>query len=163
MASEAIADGTVVTIHYTLRDSDGHVIDSSSDGEPLCYLHGADNIVPGLERELNGRRVGDRIQAVVAPEDGYGTRSGPEPQEVPRSAFPEDADLEEGMQVVANGPDGSFPLWVVDVDQERVIVDHNHPLAGVTLHFDVEVAGVRAATADEKQHGHPHGPGGHHH
>lgn len=161
---DAIADGSVVTIHYTLKNADGDVLDSSVGGEPMDYLHGAENIVPGLEKELAGRTVGDRVEATVAPAEGYGERSGPEPQPVPRSSFPDDADLEEGMQVFARGPDDqTFALWVVGVDEDSVVLDHNHPLAGVTLHFDVEVKAVRPATEEEVQHGHPHGPNGHHH
>jgi FKBP-type peptidyl-prolyl cis-trans isomerase SlyD len=164
MTTEAIADGAVVTIHYTLKNPEGEVIDSSVGGEPMDYLHGAENIVPGLESKLTGLAVGAKIQAVVAPEDGYGERSGPEPQPVPRSSFPDEADLHEGMQVMARGPeDETFALWVVGVDEDSVVLDHNHPLAGVTLHFDVEVTGIRAATEEEVAHGHPHGPGGHHH
>jgi FKBP-type peptidyl-prolyl cis-trans isomerase SlyD len=161
---ELIADDKVVSLHYTLRDDDGDVIDSSSDGEPLEYLHGAGNIVPGLERQLAGKRIGDRLTAVVKPEDGYGLPEGPGPQAVPRGSFPDDVELEEGLQFFAHGPDGEeFPLWVVGVEKDTVVVDSNHPLAGVTLHFEVEVIGLRDATADEKEHGHPHGEGGHHH
>lgn len=164
MTASAIADGSVVTIHYTLKNADGDVLDSSVGGEPMDYLHGAENIVPGLERELAGHSIGDRVEAVVAPAEGYGERSGPEPQPVPRSSFPDDADLQEGMQVFARGPDEqTFALWVVGLDEESVVLDHNHPLAGVTLHFDVEVTGIRAATEEEVAHGHPHGPNGHHH
>lgn len=158
-----IADDKVVSIHYTLRDDDGDVIDSSSGGEPLEYLHGAGNIVPGLERQLAGKRIGDKLTAVVKPEDGYGVPQGPGPQAVPRASFPEDVELEEGLQFFAGGPDGDIPLWVVAVEDDVVLVDANHPLAGVTLHFEVEVVGLRDATADEKEHGHPHGEGGHHH
>lgn len=164
MTASAIADGSVVTIHYTLKNADGDVLDSSVGGEPMDYLHGAENIVPGLERELAGHSIGDRVEAVVTPAEGYGERSGPEPQPVPRSSFPDDADLQEGMQVFARGPDEqTFALWVVGLDEDSVVLDHNHPLAGVTLHFDVEVTGIRAATEEEVAHGHPHGPNGHHH
>jgi FKBP-type peptidyl-prolyl cis-trans isomerase SlyD len=160
----AIAEGMVVSFHYTLKNDEGDILDTSSGREPLMYLHGAGNIVPGLERELAGRAVGDQVQAVVSPEDGYGVRQGPGPQAVPRARFPEDADLEEGMQVYAQGPNGdAFPLWVVDIADDHVLLDHNHPLAGVTLHFDVEVTEIRSATDEEMAHGHPHGPDGHHH
>jgi FKBP-type peptidyl-prolyl cis-trans isomerase SlyD len=162
--TQQIADGMVVSMHYTLTNPDGQVIDSSSDGDPLTYLHGAGNIVPGLEAKLAGAGVGDKVNAVVAPADGYGERSGPEPQPVPRDRFPEDADLKPGMQIVAQGPSGEqFALWVVGLKDNDVLLDHNHPLAGVTLHFDVEVTEIRAATDEEKAHGHPHGPGGHDH
>lgn len=159
-----IADGTVVGIHYTLRNQDGDVLDSSSEGAPLSYLHGASNIVPGLERQLAGRRIGDKLIAVVAPVDGYGERSGPEPQRVPRSMFPAGAELEEGLEIMAQGDDDEpFPLWVVGLTDDHVVLDHNHPLAGVTLHFEVEVVTIRPATREEVSHGHPHGPGGHVH
>jgi FKBP-type peptidyl-prolyl cis-trans isomerase SlyD len=160
---EIVADGTVVTMHYTLKDPQGEVLDSSSGREPLSYLHGASNIVPGLERQLAGKRVGDTVAAEVPPAEGYGERQGP-PQPVERSAFPEGSELAPGMQVVAEGPDGkSFPLWIVEVTDDKVMVDANHPLAGVTLHFDVEITELRAASEQEKAHGHPHGPGGHDH
>lgn len=140
------------------------MLDSSAGGEPLSYLHGAGNIVPGLERELTGHEVGDRFAAVVAPEEGYGTRSGPEPQQVSRTRFPRDMELRAGMQFYAEGPDQRpFPLWVVDVTDEHVTVDHNHPLAGMTLHFEVEVTEIREASPEELAHRHPHGPGGAHH
>jgi FKBP-type peptidyl-prolyl cis-trans isomerase SlyD len=160
----AIGDGMVVSMHYTLRNDDGEVLDTSQGGDPFAYLHGAGNIVPGLERELAGKAVGDKVDAVISPEDGYGERSGPEPQPVPRDRFPEDADLEEGMQVFARGPAGeTFALWVVGVDDDEILLDHNHPLAGVTLHFAVEITGIREATSEEIEHQHPHGPEGHQH
>ena len=155
---------TVVTMHYTLKSPDGDTLDSSDGDEPMSYLHGAGNIVPGLEKALTGKAVGDEVAVVVEPADGYGTRSGPEPQKVPLTAFPDDAELEQGMQIVARSPDGEmFPLWVVAVDEQHAVLDHNHPLADVTLHFDVRIVEIRAATAEELEHGHPHGPGGHHH
>ena len=161
--AEVVSEGTVVTMHYTLKDGQGEVIDTSSGKEPLAYLHGAKNIVPGLERQLDGKTVGDTVVAEVPPEEGYGERQGP-PQPVDRSAFPADAELSPGMQVMAQGPDEkSFPLWIVKVEDDQVLVDANHPLAGVTLHFDVEITGLREASEEEKSHGHPHGPGGHDH
>lgn len=162
--SAIISDGMVVAIHYVLKDEDGDLLDSSEEGEPLSYLHGAGNIVPGLERELAGKNVGDKVRAVVSPTDGYGERTGPEPQEIPRAQFPDDMELAEGMQFFARGPGGAeLALWVVGLDDENVLVDHNHPLAGITLHFDVEVVSTRPATAEELEHEHPHGPDGHHH
>jgi FKBP-type peptidyl-prolyl cis-trans isomerase SlyD len=162
-APEVVESGTVVTMHYTLKDPEGEILDTSSGREPLAYLHGASNIVPGLERQLTGKRVGDSVQAVVPPAEGYGERQGP-PQPVERSAFPADAELEPGMQVMAQTKDGqAFPLWIVQVTGEEVLVDANHPLAGVTLHFDVEITSLRHASEEEKAHGHPHGPGGHDH
>lgn len=156
MTSSAVAEETVVSIHYTLRNADGDVLDSSVGADPLAYLHGAGNIVPGLERELTGRTVGDAFSVVVQPRDGYGTREGPEPQKVPLASFPDGAQLAEGMQIVATGPNGEmYPLWVVGLGSDHALLDHNHPLAGVTLHFDVEVTAVRAATAEELAAGQP--------
>jgi FKBP-type peptidyl-prolyl cis-trans isomerase SlyD len=160
---QAAADGTVVSIHYTLRDDDGDVIDSSVDSEPLDYLHGAGNIVPGLEAAMEGKAVGAKFKVTVPPADGYGER-GPDPKPVPRSAFPDDMELEPGTQLFVRGPDGEpFPVWIAGVSDEDVMLDQNHPLAGATLHFEVEVLSVRAATKDELEHGHPHGPDGHGH
>ena len=159
-----VGEGTVVTMHYTLKNSEGELIDQSSEEKPLAYLHGAKNIVPGLERELTGKSSGDKLSVVVPAADGYGEPMGPGPQEIPRDAFPEDAELHAGMQFIAQGPDGqAFPLWIVKISDETILVDANHPLAGVALHFDVEITGVRAASDEEIAHGHPHGPGGHSH
>ena len=128
------------------------------------YLHGADNIVPGLEKELAGKGVGDKLQVVVSPEEGYGPKQATKPQAVPRLAFPKGASIEVGMSFLVEGPNAQpMPVWVSKVQGPTVYIDTNHPLAGVTLHFDVEVVGVREATAEELEHGHPHGPGAHHH
>lgn len=158
-----ITDGKVGIFHYTLTTDEGEVLDSSSGREPLAYLHGAGNIVPGLERELEGKKAGDQFQARVQPEDGYGIREG-EAQPVERGAFPSEARIERGMMFQAQTPDGDvIPLWVDRVDAETVWVDPNHPLAGVVLNFAIEVVSVRDATDTEMDHGHPHGPDGHHH
>jgi FKBP-type peptidyl-prolyl cis-trans isomerase SlyD len=160
----SIADGCVVLFHYTLTGGDGKKIDSSSGGDPLPYLHGAGNIVPGLERAMLGRRAGDRFDAIVAAKDGYGERKGEGPQPVPRRQFPSDAEVEVGMQFTAEGADGEeMPIWVTKVEKTKIWVDTEHPLAGVELHFVVEVVGVRKATPEELEHGHPHGAHGHDH
>lgn len=157
-------DGKVVSIHYTLKDDDGEVVDSSSGGEPLDYLHGAGNIVPGLEAAMIGRVIGDKFKVTVAPADGYGEVVGGGPRPVPRTAFPDDVELEEGMQFFVRGPDGEpFPVWVAEVKDDQVLIDANHPLAGENLNFEVEVIAIRDATGEEVEHGHPHGPDGHHH
>jgi FKBP-type peptidyl-prolyl cis-trans isomerase SlyD len=157
-----IADGKVVLFHYTLKNDAGETLDSSAGGEPMPYLHGASNIVPGLERQMSGKKAGDKFEAVVPPEEGYGVREG-DAQPVPRSAFPPNVDIQAGMQFMATDDDGNqIPVWIAKVSDESVWVDPNHPLADVTLHFDVEVTGVRDATDEEKEHGHPHMPGHHH-
>jgi FKBP-type peptidyl-prolyl cis-trans isomerase SlyD len=158
-----IENGKVVTFHYTLTTDAGEQIDSSSGGEPMAYLHGAGNIVPGLERQMSGRTSGDRFDAKVGPEEGYGVRQG-DPEPVPRQAFPEDVDIQPGMMFRAETSDGRVvPLWVAKVEEGTVWVDQNHPLAGENLNFAIEVVGVRDATDEEHSHGHVHGPGGHHH
>ncbi|MBJ95926.1 MAG: peptidylprolyl isomerase [Rickettsiales bacterium] len=147
--------------HYLLKNSEGEVLDSSDGADPLVYLHGAGNIVPGLEEELLGKTVGDKMSVIVPPEKAYGVRGGPGPQPVERSAFPADVELSAGMQFFAEAPDGSpLALWIVELSDDKVMVDANHPLAGVTLHFDVEITGLRDATDEEREHGHPHGPDG---
>lgn len=156
----------VVSFHYTLTNNDGEVLDTSrdEDGSPMAYLHGSGQIVPGLEKAMEGKTTGDAFKATIAPEDGYGERQGDGPQSVDRSNFPPEADIQEGMMFVAEMPDGQqAPVWVVGVEGDNVLLDSNHPLAGETLHFDVEVTDVRDATAEELAHGHAHGPGGHHH
>lgn len=159
-----IAADKVVGIHYTLKNAAGDVVDSSSGSDPLFYLHGHDNIVPGLERKLTGRNVGEKLNVVVQPADGYGERDARGEQQVPREAFPADVTLEEGMQLALRDPSGAVvPLWIAKVESELVHVDLNHPLAGEVLTFDVEVVSVRDATGEELEHGHPHGPGGDHH
>lgn len=162
MTLNTISAGKVVAFHYTLTDADGDVIDTSSGRAPLDYLHGAGNIVPGLERQLEGLVVGARLDAVVPAAEGYGERQFPGPQAVPREAFPEDVEIHPGMQFAAQGPRGEMiPLWVKKVEAETVWVDRNHPLAGVELHFAVEIVSIRGASDEELAHGHPHGPDGH--
>lgn len=159
-----IADGKVVSLHYTLRDDQNEVIESSFGSEPMLYLHGAQNIVPGLEKALNGQGVGFKGKITVAPAEAYGERVDEPPQAVPRTAFPAHVELEPGMSLLARGPNNQqVPIWVVAVEGDKVLVESQHPLAGVTLNFEVEVLAIRDASAEEQQHGHPHGEGGHHH
>ncbi len=161
--SETIQNDTVVHLHYVLKDGDGNELDRSHEDEPLTYLHGHGNIVPGLEKALTGKAVGDALDVVVPPEEGYGLRNG-KMEKVPRSAFSEGAQLQVGMQVMGRNEQGQpFPMWIAKIQGATVVLDPNHPLSGVTLHFSVKVDGMRAATDDEKQHGHAHGPDGHHH
>ncbi len=158
-----IEKNRVVTLHYILRDEQGAVIDSSSGRVPLSYLHGKGNIIPGLEQALAGKTAGDKLDVTVAPEQGYGRRDDRLVQIVPRSRFGEVSDLKPGMQVRTSGPQGARFVTVVGVDRDFVTVDGNHPLAGRTLNFSVEIAEVRKATHEEVSHGHVHGPGGHAH
>ncbi|MEM8607084.1 MAG: peptidylprolyl isomerase [Myxococcota bacterium] len=159
--SEKVAANKVVTISYVLRADDGEIIDRSEDSSPLVYLHGASNIVPGLEEELEGAALGDAIKASIPPEKGYGPRIG-EAQEVPRSLFPEGAPLTAGMQVMAHDDQGGqLPFFITGISEETVTVDPNHPLAGETLHFEVKIESLRDATPKELEHGHPAGYGGH--
>jgi len=158
-----IEKNRVATLHYTLRDEQGTVIDSSSGRAPLSYLHGKGNIIPGLEQALVGKAAGDKLDVTVQPEQGYGRRDERLVQIVARNLFGEVAELKPGMQVRASGPQGARLVNVVRVERDFVTVDGNHPLAGRTLHFSVEVAEVRKATHEEVSHGHVHGPAGHAH
>jgi FKBP-type peptidyl-prolyl cis-trans isomerase SlyD len=158
-----IEKNRVVLLHYTLRDEHGTVLDSSSGRGPLSYLHGKGNIIPGLEQALAGKTAGEKLDVTVAPEQGYGRRDERLVQIIPRSRFAEGTELAPGMQVRASGPQGARLVTVTKVERDFVTIDANHPLAGRTLHFAVEVAEVRKATHEEVAHGHVHGPGGHHH
>ena len=158
-----IAKGTVVSINYTLTDDANNVIDSSAGGEPLAYIHGADNIIPGLEKALAGKTAGDRLEVSVSPREAYGLRDEALAQVIPRDRFESAQDIEIGMQFQTPTSDGVSVVTVTGVDNENITVDANHPLAGMTLHFSVEVVAVRSATSEELDHGHVHGHGGHHH
>jgi FKBP-type peptidyl-prolyl cis-trans isomerase SlyD len=160
----AIAQHKVVTIHYKVSDSDSNeVIDSSENGEPMTYLHGARNIIPGLEQALEGKSVGDELEVTVEPTDGYGERSDDRVQQVPIEAFQEMEKIEPGMAVTAQTDQGPINLVVTEVDETTVTVDANHPLAGKMLKFEVKIEAVRDASEEEMEHGHVHGPGGHDH
>ena len=158
-----IADNSVVSIHYTLTNAAGETLDSSVGQEPLTYLQGSNNIVQGLESALLGKAAGDSLQVSVTPEEGYGELREDLVQEVDRSAFVGVDDIQVGMQFMAQTPWGDQPVTVVKLEGESITLDGNHPLAGQTLNFDVEVLEVRAASAEELDHGHVHGPGGHQH
>jgi FKBP-type peptidyl-prolyl cis-trans isomerase SlyD len=149
-----IAEGRVATFHYTLTDGNAQVIDKSAPGRPLSYLHGAGNIVPGLESALTGKRAGDSLSTEVAPDQGYGPRHEAMVQKVPRSAFPDIDAVKPGMQFEARTERGPLLVTVTDIGAEHVTVDGNHPLAGKTLHFAVEVTDVREATEEESNQGH---------
>jgi FKBP-type peptidyl-prolyl cis-trans isomerase SlyD len=158
-----IAKNTVVSIHYTLTNNDGEVIDSSQGQEPLTYLHGMRNIIPGLENALEGKTSGDSLKVSIPPNEAYGERIDELTQIVPRAAF-DGATLELGMQFRAEGDNHQPVIFtIIDINGDDITIDGNHPLSGETLHFDVEVLTVRAATGEEVAHGHVHGAGGHHH
>lgn len=158
-----IANDTVVKFNYTLTNSEGEVLDQSGS-EPLAYLHGHHNIIPGLEAEMAGKSAGDKFTATIAPEDAYGEYIAEAVQEVPRSNFQGVDNIAVGMQFQSMTDDGhAMIVTVKEVNDDSIIVDGNHPLAGVTLTFDVEVVEVREATSEELAHGHAHGAGGHHH
>ena len=158
-----IARDSVAAFHYTLTDDQNQVIDSSAGRDPLTYLHGGGQIVPGLEKQLEGRSAGDKFTADVVPEEGYGVHHPELMQEVPRSAFQGVEDIQPGMQFQGRGQQGEINVTVTRVEDDKVFIDGNHPLAGNTLHFAIEVTDVRAASEEELAHGHVHGAGGHHH
>ncbi|MGF1531669.1 MAG: peptidylprolyl isomerase [Puniceicoccaceae bacterium] len=155
-----VAAEKVVSIDYTLRGDDGQTIDSSEGRAPLDYLHGAQNIVPGLERELEGKAEGDQILVSVAPTEGYGDYDPKNVFEVPRSQFAESQAIEPGMRFQAQTPEGVTSFLVKEVGEDSVKLDGNHPLAGATLHFDVTVRAIRDASPEEVEHGHVHQSGG---
>lgn len=159
-----IAQHKVVTIHYKVVDVDsGEVIDSSEGGQPMTYLHGAQNIIPGLEQALEGKQVGDEFEVTVAPADAYGEYSDERVQQVPMAAFEGVEKVEPGMAFTAQTEHGPVSLIVTEVDEATVTVDANHPLAGKSLQFSVKIESVRDASEEEMAHGHVHGEGGHHH
>ena len=157
MSKQTVTDGQVVSMEYSLR-VDGKVIDSSAGGDPLEYLCGAGNIIPGLEREMEEMTVGESKNVVVAAEDGYGEVDEEAFIEAPRSEFPDDMPLKPGLEMELTGPEG-HPMYarVESVEGETVTLNMNHPLAGKELHFEVKVVGLRAATDEEVEHGHAHG------
>ncbi len=159
-----IAANKAVSIDYTLTNDAGEVIDSSAGGAPLVYLHGAGNIIAGLERALEGKQGGDELKVAIEPQDAYGEYSPELVATLNRSMFEGVDELEVGMQFHASGPDGGMQIVTIrDVEGDDVVVDGNHPLAGQRLNFEVKVVDVRDASDEEVAHGHIHGEGGHHH
>ncbi len=158
-----IENNRVVQIHYTLKDDQGEILDSSIGNDPLPYIHGVGALIPGLEKELTGRQAGEKFTAVIAPADGYGDYDEEQVFQVSSDGFEEDDELELGMQVQIDTENGPAIATVTEIEGEEVTLDLNHPLAGVSLHFDVEVIEVREATQTELDHGHVHTPGAHHH
>lgn len=153
----------VIGFHYTLRDELGEVLDSSSGGDPLYILEGAQEIIPGLERELLGMRTGDRRAIAVKAADAYGDVNPELVVQVKRSQFPPDAPLEIGEQFTVDAGEQAPVFTIIETDADTVTVDGNHPMAGKDLFFDVEIVEVRDATQEELTHGHAHGPEGHGH
>ena len=160
----AIAQHKVVTIHYKVVDAEsGELIDSSENSQPMTYLHGAQNIVPGLEKALEGKSVGDELEVTIKPADAYGERSEEGIQQVPIEVFDDMEKIEPGMTLMVETEDGPLNLVVTEVDETTVTVDANHPMAGKSLTFSVKIEEVRDANEEEVAHGHVHGPEGHHH
>ena len=156
-----IAAKKAVSIDYTLTNDAGEVLDSSAGGAPLVYLHGAGNIIPGLEQALEGKQEGDQVNVTVEPENAYGEFSAELVAVLGRNMFEGVDELEVGMQFHASGPDGGMQIvTITGVDGDEVTVDGNHPLAGQRLTFDVKVVGIRDASDEEMAHGHVHGEGG---
>ncbi len=159
-----ISPNSVVTMHYTLTDDSGTVLDSSANAEPLVYLHGAGNIIPGLENALVGKKAGDALDVRVAPEEGYGLVVEDLIQDVPREMFQGVDTIEPGMTFQAQDQSGYIQrVTVTAVNDALVTIDSNHPLAGQHLNFNVTIVEVRPASEEEVAHGHVHGAGGHHH
>ena len=158
-----ISDKMVVTIDYTLKDDNGTILDNSTEGN-FAYLHGANNIIPGLENALTGKSAGDEVEVSVSPTEGYGEHNETMIQAVPRDMFDSEQEIQVGMQFHAESPEGEMiVVTVTDVEGDDVTVDGNHPLAGVNLNFGVKVIDIREASEEEIEHGHVHGPGEHHH
>lgn len=159
-----IAKDRVVAITYTLKDDDGKILDSNQGKQPLFYLHGHGNLVPGLEKALLGKAAGDKIETVVPPEEGYGSRDESRQFEVPKGELGPNVTPQKGMVLTMRGPNGmAVPVTVVKVKLRTVLMDGNHRLAGKNLHFSIEVNSVRKANKEELAHGHAHGPSGHGH
>jgi len=156
-----ITKNSVVAFAYTLTDDDGAVIDSADTQNPLAYLHGHSQLIPGMENALSGRAAGDRFSIVLSPEEAYGVYDENLAGAVPRSAFEGAGEVEVGMQFQMEFPGGLRVVTVSAIDDQHVMVDGNHPLAGETLHFDIEVISIRPATKDEIEHRHAHGADGH--
>ena len=157
-----VADNMAVSIHYTLTDDDGEVLDSSIGDEALVFLQGSGNIISGLENAMVGKVAGDKFNVRIAPEDAYGELMEDMIQVISRDMFEGIDDIEVGMQFHADVNSGSGIVTVVSIDDDNITIDGNHPLAGLALTFDVEVIDVRPATEEEAAHGHIHGAGCHH-
>lgn len=158
-----IAKNAVVSLNYTLKNGEGTLLDTSDGREPLVYLHGVGALIPGLENELNGKVKGDKMNVVIQPEDGYGSRRDDLLKVVSKDGFQGDEEMKVGMQVQLDTEHGPAIALISKIDGNDITLDLNHPLADMTLHFDVAIEDVREATEEEISHGHVHGPGGHQH
>jgi FKBP-type peptidyl-prolyl cis-trans isomerase SlyD len=159
-----IKKDSVVSLSYCLKNSNGEELDRADKGKPFAYLHGNGQMVPGLEKELEGLAVGVKKDVTVSPAEGYGDLNPQLRIEVERANFPKDADIQTGMQFEGQGDGGTRTVFTVKaVVGDKIHVDGNHPLAGETLYFSIEIMEVRDATKEELTHGHAHGEGGHHH
>lgn len=153
----------VVELCYTLTDKDGNVIDQAGKSDPMAYLHGYQNLLPKFEEQLEGKQQGDSVKFSLNPKDGYGEPRKELVIDVPRKDLEGLGDIQVGMQFQSETPQGPMIFEVKALNADTVTVDGNHPLAGIELHFEVEVQGIRDSTSEEREHGHVHGPGGHHH
>lgn len=158
-----VENGSVVSFHYTLSDTEGTTIETNRDSDAAVYLHGANNIVASLERAFVGKKAGDHIDLTLTPADGYGERKENSIERVPAKYLKDAGKIKPGQTVQLDTKDGPMLVTVVKVGKFTVDVDSNHPLAGQTLQYSIDIVDVRAATDDEKAHGHAHGVGGHHH
>lgn len=162
--SEIVSSGKVVGMSYSLRNDAGVILDQASHDEPFLYIQGSSQIVPGLESGLEGLKIGEKKTVTVPPEEGYGPLQPGLKMTVKKDQFPDVKDIQAGMQFQAQSPEGHGMVFtIVEVAGEDVTIDGNHPLAGQTLTFAVEILSIRDATEEEQSHGHVHGEGGHHH
>ncbi len=152
----AIAKGAVVAMHYDLKDKDGNLIESTKGSKPLEFLAGYNNILPKLENKIMESNVGDKFTLTLAPEDAYGEYDKGQVRNIPRNSFPDTLELQIGMQLMADMGDHQLPFTVKEINEDEVLIDFNHPMAGTELTFDVEITGMRAATDVELEHGHIH-------
>jgi FKBP-type peptidyl-prolyl cis-trans isomerase SlyD len=161
----SIGPNKVVTMNYTLKDSEGVVIDTTENKEAFLFLSGANQILPKLEKEIETMLIGSKKNVKLSAEDAYGVYDENAVQKVGKSNFPEDTAVEVGMGFMANSPDGQpMPFKITAIEGDEITIDFNHPLAGKDLVFDVHLVDVRDASKEEMEHGHAHGPdGGHHH
>jgi len=158
-----IAQNSVVSLNYTLTNDAGDILDKSENGQ-FVYLHGSNNIIPGLENALADKSLNDEFKVTIEPADAYGEKDDSKRQTVGRDMFEADSPIEVGVQFHAQSPEGEMlVITVVDINGDEITIDGNHPLAGERLHFEVKVSAVRDATEEEISHGHVHGPGGHQH